>query len=58
MSQITTNEEVTTESIVNKKPYHTPKLSELGKVSELTATNPNPSSGVDGGSVEPNVYAS
>ena len=49
MSQMTTNEEVTTDSIVNKKLYHTPKLSELGNVKDLTLTNAG-STGNDGGS--------
>ncbi len=49
MSQMTTNEEMTTESIANKKPYHTPKLSELGNVKDLTLTNAG-STGNDGGS--------
>ncbi len=58
MSQMTTNTEMTTESIANKKPYHTPKLNELGNVKELTLTNPgSPGDPSDGGSF-PNNYVS
>ena len=56
MSQPTENQ-----ATINKKPYHTPKLSEpyhtpklteLGNINELTTTNPPPDDGKrDGGSM-------
>ena len=45
-------------SEAEKQSYHAPELRELGRLDDLTGTSDIPEQDGDGGSTEPNVYAS